>query len=85
MVISLVVSLNLHEYTLLLHTYTHTHTHQRLEGGGVSAHTVRVVEEVFRRVGLGIHGNQLFTPQALLVFVHGLLSDSTPQLSSKSR
>ena len=43
------------------------------------------MEDVFRRVGYGILGNDGFTPQALLVFIHGLVSNSIPQLSSKPR
>ena len=43
----------------------------------------RVVEEVFRRVALGIQNNEGFTPQALLVFIHNLISNSIPQLTQK--
>ena len=43
----------------------------------------RVVEEVFRRVAVGIQSNKGFTPQALLVFIHNLISNSIPQLAQK--
>ena len=48
-----------------------------------TSRVAHVVEEVFRRAGLGIHGNEAFTPQALLVLVHGLIRDNVPQLASK--
>ena len=44
-----------------------------------------MVEEVFRRVAVGIQGNRGFTPQALLVFVYEVLSDSIPQLAVKQK
>ena len=46
----------------------------------------RVVEEVFRRVGQGVMRNDLFTAPALalLVFVHGLVRESIPQLTSNT-
>ena len=48
-----------------------------------NARVARVVEEVFRRVGQGVMRNGLFTAPALLVFVHGLVRESIPQLASK--
>ena len=50
-----------------------------------NSRTSRVVEEVFRRVAVGIQGNHGFTPRALLVFVYEVLSDSIPQLASKPK
>lgn len=47
-----------------------------------NSRTSRVVEEVFRRVAVGIQNNLGFTPEALLIFVHEVLSDSIPQLAS---
>eukprot|EP00731_Ephydatia_muelleri_P000971 Em0001g971a len=51
-----------------------------------SARMARVVEEVFRRVGQGVMRNDLFTAPALalLVFVHGLVRESIPQLTSNT-
>eukprot|EP00731_Ephydatia_muelleri_P001007 Em0001g1007a len=49
-----------------------------------SARVARVVEEVFRRVGQGVMRNDLFTAPALLVFVHGLVRESIPQLTSNT-
>ena len=43
----------------------------------------RKAEEVFRRVGLGLQGNACVTPQILLVFIHGLASESLPLLKEK--
>lgn len=43
----------------------------------------RVVEEIFRRVALGIQSNEGFTPQALLVFIHVMISGSVSQLNKK--
>lgn len=45
----------------------------------------RVVEEVFRRVAVGIQSNLSFTPEALLIFVYEVLSDSIPQLALNTR
>ena len=45
----------------------------------------RVGEEIFRRVAHGILVNYGFTPEAILVFVHGLVSESVSQLSAKPR
>ena len=50
-----------------------------------SSRTCHVVEDVFRCVGYGILANDGFTPQAILMFVHGLVSDAIPQLSTKPR
>ncbi len=50
-----------------------------------TSRTSRVVEEVFRRVAVGIQGNRGFTPQALLIFIHEVLSDSIPQLAVKQK
>ena len=40
---------------------------------------------MFRRVAVGIQGNLGFSPQALLIFVYEVLSDSIPQLTSKTK
>ncbi|CAI8031672.1 Small subunit processome component 20 homolog [Geodia barretti] len=45
-----------------------------------SSRTSRVAEEVLRQIGYGILSNDGLTPQALLVFVHGLVSDAVPRL-----
>ena len=50
-----------------------------------NSRTSRVVEEVFRRVAVGIQGNPGFTPQALLVFVFEVLSNSIPQLAARPK
>lgn len=40
------------------------------------------VEEALCRVSLGVQGNEGFSTDHLLLFIHGLVSDSVPQLSS---
>jgi len=50
-----------------------------------TSRTCRVVEEVFRRVASGIQLSAVFTSQALLVFIHGVLSNSVPLLAEKQR
>lgn len=50
-----------------------------------NSRTLRVVEEVFRRVAVGMQNNPAFTPKALLVFVYEVTNDSIPQLVSKKR
>ena len=46
-----------------------------------SSRTSHVAEEVLRQTGYGILSNDGVTPQSLLVFVHGLVSDAVPRLS----
>lgn len=40
------------------------------------------VEEALCRVSLGVQGNEGFSTDHLLLFIHDLVSDSVPQLSS---
>lgn len=45
--------------------------------------TARRVEEVLRRIGVGLQANSSLTPQILLVFIHGLTRENIPLLKSK--
>lgn len=42
----------------------------------------RQVEEALSRVSLGVQGNEGFSTNHLLLFIHDLVSDSVPKLSS---
>lgn len=45
--------------------------------------TARRVEEVLRRVGVGIQANSSITPQILLMFIHGTTGENVPLLKQK--
>ena len=47
-----------------------------------SSRTSHVAEEVLRQIGYGILSNDGLTAPALLVFVHGLVSNAVPRLST---
>ena len=46
--------------------------------------TARKVEEVLRRIGVGLQSNPSVTPQIMLIFIHGLTHDNIPLLKPKS-
>ena len=50
-----------------------------------SSRTCHVAEETLRQISYGLLSNEGLSPQALLVFVHGLVSDAIPRLSDKPR
>jgi len=45
--------------------------------------TARRVEEVLRRIGVGLQSNPNITPQILLIFIHGLTHENVPLLKPK--
>lgn len=45
--------------------------------------TARRVEEVLRRIGVGLQTNSSITPQILLMFIHGITRENIPLLKPK--
>ena len=50
-----------------------------------TSRSCRIIEEALRRIALGVQQNHAFTPQALLIFIHSVISNSIPQLTSKPK
>ena len=50
-----------------------------------TAQVAATVEDVFRKVAAGIQSNKGFTPSDLLLFIHGLISNTIPQLRPKPK